>query len=118
ERPLRRLARLAGDHLPLLALHALADRRASGGEDSAARESALTEICRRALGLLQEVSDTAQAPPLLDGSDVMEVLGLPPGPRVGAILRWLDRLRTEKRIRTREEALEILWSLPPPRIRD
>lgn len=118
ERPLRRLARLAGPHLPLLVLHALADRRASGGADSGAREAALTEVCRRALGVLEEVSDTAQAPPLLDGSDIMEVLGLPPGPRVGAILRWLDRLRTEKRIHTREEALAILRSLPPPRIRD
>ncbi len=118
DRPILRLARLAGDQLPLLVLLALADRRAAGGEDPIAREAALTAMGRRALALRAEVSAIAQSPPLLDGREVMDLLGLEPGPRVGSILRWIDRLRTERRIHTRDEAVELLRSLPPPRLRD
>jgi poly(A) polymerase len=101
-----------------LVLLSLADRRAAGGERAAEREAALIDVARRALGHRAEVEAIAQAPPLLDGREIMEILGLAPGPRVGSIARWLDRLRTEGRITTREEAVGILTSLPAPRTRD
>jgi len=116
ERPIRRLVRSTGDLLPLQILLSLADRAGGGGTDSAQRETAVLEIARRALALRAEVAAAAAAPPLLDGNDVIEILGLDPGPRVGTILRWIDRLRTEGEIRTRREALDLLGSLPPPRI--
>jgi poly(A) polymerase len=118
DRPIRRLVRLAGGLLPLLVLLSLADRRAAGGENAAGREASLMTILRRALELSAEISRIAHSPPLLDGREVMDLLGLAPGPRVGSILRWLDRLRTERRIQTREEAISLLRTLPPPRITD
>ena len=48
----------------------------------------------------------------------MKILGLSPGPRVGSILRWIERLRAEKRLDGREEAVDLLRSLPPNRIPD
>jgi poly(A) polymerase len=118
DRPIRRLVSAAGDLLPLLVLLSLADRRAAGGERAAEREAALIDVARRALGHRAAVEAIAQAPPLLDGREIMEILALAPGPRVGSIARWLDRLRTEGRITTREEAVGILRSLPAPRTRD
>jgi poly(A) polymerase len=118
DRPIRRVARAAGDRLESLALLALADRRSAGGEEAAAREAALIDVARRALELRGEVAAAAKAPPLLDGREVMEILGLKPGLRVGSVLRWLDRLRADGRIATREEAVSLLKGLPPPRIQD
>jgi poly(A) polymerase len=49
--------------------------------------------------------------PLLDGKEIMEALGLPPGEEVG---RLLDRLREAEisgKVRTREEALGFLKNL-------
>jgi tRNA nucleotidyltransferase/poly(A) polymerase len=118
ERGLRRAVRAAGDLTPLMVLLALADRRAAGGEDAAAREAALVATCRRALALRAEEAAAAREPPLLDGREVMEILAIPPGPRVGTVLRWLADLRAEGRVRTREEAADLLRSLPPPRLED
>lgn len=118
ERPIRRLVRQAGERLELLLLLALADRRAAGGSRAAEREEALRLLCLRALALKDEVAAAAAAPPLLDGREVMEILGLGPGPRVGSILRWIERLRAEKRLERREEAVALLQTLPPSRIPD
>lgn len=118
DRPLRRLLRASGEAFPPLALLALADRRAAGGTDGERLEADLLATIRRASMLREEVSEAANAPPLLRGEEVMRILGIEPGPRVGSILAWLDRLRTEGRISTRDEAESILRELPPPRIRD
>jgi poly(A) polymerase len=118
DRPIRRLARAAGARLPLLALLSLADRRAAGGERANEKEEALLQVLRRALALGGEVEAMAKAPPLLHGDEVMAILGLPPGPRVGSILRWLDRLRADGRIRTKEEAESLLKTLPPQRLEE
>lgn len=118
DRPIRRLVRLAGDRLELLLLLALADRRSAGGTEGGRIEAALVALCRRALQLRDEVAAAAASPPFLDGREVMEILGLRPGPRVGSILRWLERLRAEERLHSREEAVALLRSLPPSRVSD
>jgi poly(A) polymerase len=48
---------------------------------------------------------------LITGDDLL-ALGLPPGPRIGEILRAVDDARLEGRIRTREEALEFARTMP------
>jgi hypothetical protein len=48
---------------------------------------------------------------LLSGHDVMKVLCLPPGPKVGELLEELDLGVAEGRVRTREDALAWLDSL-------
>ncbi len=109
-RGLRRLNRAAGEDLALLALHAACDARASETPDAARRWRRL----RRVLGsLLATHRESRDRPPprLIDGRDVMRVLDLPPGPRVG---RALDRVRGRQldgAIRTRAEALAYLRTL-------
>ncbi|MDD3896740.1 MAG: CCA tRNA nucleotidyltransferase [Candidatus Peribacteraceae bacterium] len=46
--------------------------------------------------------------PLLDGSDVMELLGMPPGERVGEILQLLYDAQVRKEVTTKSEAREFL----------
>ena len=118
ERPVRRLVRAAGDLLPLLLLLAFADRRASGGESAPEREAALVDLARRALAVRADVEAVASAPPLLDGREIMAILGLAPGPRIGSISRWIERLRADGRVTTRREAEDLLSSLPPSKTRD
>lgn len=110
ERGLRRLVRDAGPDLPLLVLHSACDARASGGPETARRWKRL----RRVLARLLELHDAMAAipfPPLIDGRDVMRVLGLSPGPRVGAILSRVRRLQDEGKLTTPEEALRFLERL-------
>jgi putative nucleotidyltransferase with HDIG domain len=52
----------------------------------------------------------ASAPPLLRGEDVMDRLGLPPGPAVGALLARVREAQALGLVRTREEALAYLDS--------
>lgn len=114
-RALRRLARDAGDDLPLLVLHAAADALGSGTEDDRGRWRRLRRVL---LDLESAAAALRRAPagPLVGGEEVMRRLGLPPGPEVGAVLRrmveeqdagalrtaadaraWLDRLARESR---------------------
>jgi poly(A) polymerase len=45
---------------------------------------------------------------LLDGNDIMKILGLSPGPEIQKILDELHELQLEKKITTKEQALEWL----------
>jgi tRNA nucleotidyltransferase/poly(A) polymerase len=47
-------------------------------------------------------------PRLLTGGEVQELLGVPPGPRVGQALAAIRQAQVDGRVRTREEALELL----------
>jgi hypothetical protein len=49
------------------------------------------------------------APPqLIDGRDVMQTLGLPPGPRIGELLEAVREAQAEGRVCNRQEALQFL----------
>lgn len=63
---------------------------------------------------LARLRDEPPAPPRLITGDDLLALGVPPGPRIGEILRLVDDARLEGRIRTREEALEFARSFPGP----
>ncbi|HKY33211.1 MAG TPA: HD domain-containing protein [Candidatus Polarisedimenticolia bacterium] len=113
ERGLRRLLHLVKSDTPLLCLLALADRRAAGGEASDLASARLEPWVERAMEMLQAEGERLIAPaPLLSGHDVMAVLGIGAGPRVGAVLRWLTRRQVDGRLKTREEAMEVLHGLP------
>ncbi len=47
-------------------------------------------------------------PPLLRGTDVMEILGILPGPKVGEALKFIREAQVEGLINTREEAIKLL----------
>jgi len=106
-RGLRRLVRDAEDDLPLLALHAAADARGSGSPDARVRWARLRSVL---LSLLELWATRAAAPPpsLVDGRDVMRVLGLGPGPEVGRILDGVREAEDDGTVRTRREALAYL----------
>jgi tRNA nucleotidyltransferase/poly(A) polymerase len=102
--------------LPQL-LHSLADCRAAGGQGSA-------ESLRLHLAAAQQVADNyingssvARPPELLDGHDIMELLGIPAGPLIGRLKRAMLEATAEGVISTADEAREfvvrLLDHLPP-----
>lgn len=116
-RALRRLVSRMKHDTPLLCLLALADRRAGGGPDFERHVARLEEAVRAALHVYRDEGERVIAPePLLTGDDVMRILKLPAGPRVGAVMRWLARLQVDGRLSTREDAEAMLRSLPPARL--
>jgi poly(A) polymerase len=106
-RGMRRLAREAGDDLPLLCLHAACDARGSGGTGGSARWRRMSHVLRT---LPQVQSRLRRLPdaPLLSGADVLRATGLPPGPKIGKLLRELAEARDDGAISTRRQALAYL----------
>ena len=68
-------------------------------------------LIRDLLSGWQEQHAAAAAPPLVRGEDVMERLGLPPGPAIGRLLARVREAQDLGRVVTREEALAYLDSL-------
>jgi putative nucleotidyltransferase with HDIG domain len=117
-RALRRLVHQIGFDTPLLCLLAVADRRAGGGPDFERRVGALESLAAEIVRLLRTEGDAVISPaPLLSGQDVMKILNLSPGPLVGSVLRHLSRLQVEGRLTRREDAISLLRSMPPARLR-
>ena len=104
-----RLVREAGEALPGLFLVAMADALAGKGEGSPEQmEQELAQLYGRLVQVWQErVQPVQNAKPLLTGHDLMDELGLQPGPFMGEILTRLQHARMEGRIATRSEALAL-----------
>jgi len=97
----------AGDYaLEVMAL-ALADKSASQG---AATDPAIVENMRKLYRELFAFHRKYYAPatdhPLLTGADLTQSLRLPPGPRVGQILRLARKMQIQGELSSREEAME------------
>ncbi len=119
EKALRRLAHRVKHETPVLCLLAIADRRAAGGPDRESRLARLESIVSRVMSLLEAEGESVVSPrPLLSGDDVMRILGIPPGPRVGSVMRWLARLQVDREITDRDSAIRLLEGLPPSRIEE
>ncbi|MFQ5700301.1 MAG: HD domain-containing protein [Acidobacteriota bacterium] len=112
---IRRLVHQMEHDTPLLCLLALSDRRSAGGQDDASRTRRLDDLVGKVMHVLAVEGDRLIAPtPLVTGHDVMHILAIGPGPRVGSVLRWLTRLQVDRRISSRDEAIALMRSLPPP----
>ena len=99
----RRLMYELGEELEHAMSLAEADVRASDPVDLPEFEARLAELRIR----VQQVGDAAEIArmkPLLSGDEVMELLGIGPGPRVGEVLGFLLDEQIEGRIQTREQA--------------
>jgi putative nucleotidyltransferase with HDIG domain len=117
ERAIRRLVHRMKEDVALLCRLALADLEAAGGWRAPSRLQNLRRLVSRVMGVAASDGGRLMSPPpLLTGTEVMEILGIAPGPRVGAVLRWLTRLQVDQRIASREEAEAMLRSLPPSRL--
>jgi len=104
---IRRLMFELGDQLEATIALAEADVRASDPSDFAEFQVRLRDL-RARIQQVGEAAELARMKPLLDGTEVMSMLGLPPGPRVGEVLRFLLDRQIEGEITTREEAEEAV----------
>ncbi len=103
----RRLMFELGDHLEANLLLADADVRASDPHDYPEFSARLEEL-RRRMHAEGEAADLARMRPLLDGHEIMALLNLPPGPKVGEIQRYLLDHQIEGTLTTKEAAGEMV----------
>ena len=102
----RRFVHRRRELLPDLLKLMIADREAARGPQS-------SETSRKGYKLafarvLEVLSEPPPPKPLLDGREVMTLLGLSPGPQVGAAVRFLREAEAVGDARTREEAAAAL----------
>ncbi|MBU2548737.1 MAG: HD domain-containing protein [Proteobacteria bacterium] len=105
-----RFARLAGDRLWGLVLHAWADAAATLGpaQQEQGGPAALREFLDDLLGEIELQRRAAdRAPNLVTGRDLMQALDLEPSPLIGRLLEAVAEARALGRIATREEALAL-----------
>jgi poly(A) polymerase len=106
ERAARRFVHRRRELLPDLLKLMIADREAARGRlASGAGRRRYREALGQVLALLAEAPP---APPLLDGREVMDELGIGPGPRVGEALAFLAEARAVGDVTGREEARAAL----------
>lgn len=106
ERAAKRFVHRRRELLPDLLKLMIADREASRGPlASAAGREAYRVALSRVLAVLQE---EAPPRPLLSGHEVMALLNLPPGPRVGAALALVAEARAVGDVQDRAEAEALL----------
>lgn len=106
----RRFVHRRRDLLPDLLWVMLADREAARGPSSSeASRHAYAVAMGRVLEALED--RPAPPPPLLTGGDVMALLDLAPGPRVGEVLRALNEAVALDEIRNKEEARAFVLRL-------
>ncbi|MCV7219683.1 CCA tRNA nucleotidyltransferase [Mycolicibacterium elephantis] len=74
----------------------------------AARLQANYDDLEKRIAELAEKEDLARVRPDLDGNEIMEILGIPPGPEVGQAWRHLKELRLDRGPLSREEAVDEL----------
>ena len=107
-----RFFRRMEDDTPFLIVLALADTLSTRGhaftpDDVATAQADLLDLLHR----YWQGKAQRQAPPLLDGESIMQVLGIPPSPRVGEILAQLKDAQALGQIHSREEALSFIHQL-------
>src|SRR5690625_1690438 len=108
EKATRRFIHRYGELLPDLLRLMIADREATRGRLST---EAGRNRYRLAVGRVLEQLDSVPPepePPLLSGAELMELLGLEPGPRVGQAVRYLAELQAVGDAQTVEQAKEHL----------
>ncbi len=108
-----RLLRTVGDSLPGLMLLAMADSLAGKGEASVAgMEEELAALLARLLQVQREhVAPVKAAAPLITGNDLINCLGLAPGPIFKTILGAVEEAQMEGRVRETDEALALAQHL-------
>ncbi|MFN7964327.1 MAG: HD domain-containing protein [Acidobacteriota bacterium] len=111
DRALARVIRDVAPHTATLALHALADKRASRGVSHARTTTRLRATAARLLTLQSEIAARTARGTLVSGRDVMELLGCPPGPQVGSVLAQVEERRELGELSSREEALQWIRAL-------
>jgi poly(A) polymerase len=106
ERSARRFVHRRREVLPDLLKLMIADREAARGPLAS---EANRRAYRIALSRIVEILEERPArPPLLDGREVMALLGIDEGPKVGKAMRFLAEAEAVGDIATRQEAVAVL----------
>lgn len=112
DRAVHRFYRTIDDEVPQLVLLALGDFRGTCGpglqENRDLLENQLRELLQRYVVFLE---GRKQTPKLLDGINVMNLLGLPPGPLIGQLLEELEEAQALEGIKDRQQAEEFIKDL-------
>lgn len=103
----RRYVHDAGDLLPRLQLLVRADCTTQNKKKAKRLAQAIDFLDERIAQLAAE-EDLARVRPDLNGNEIMQILGLQPGPEVGAAWAYLKEQRLERGPMEREEAIELL----------
>ena len=111
DRALARVIRDVAPHTATLALHTLADKRASHGVAHARTTQRLRATVARLLALQSEIDARTARGRLITGRDVIEILGCAPGPYIGTVLSQAEERRDSGGLSNRAQALEWLRSL-------
>ncbi|MFQ5906093.1 MAG: CCA tRNA nucleotidyltransferase [bacterium] len=105
ERAMRKFFRELEDEAIGVLLLAWADSLASVGPEESSE--ALSAAIERLLRFHTERREEVVLPPLITGRDLIDMLGLTPGPIFGKILKEVEREREKWRVQTRNDAIEI-----------
>ncbi len=111
----RRYVRDAGDLLPRLHVLTRADCTTRNRRKAAALQRDYDHLEER-IAVLAEQEEIAAIRPDLDGTQIMDVLGVPPGPVVGRAYRFLLERRMDEGPASTERAREALlewWARQP-----
>lgn len=95
--------------VPEILLLTIADAEATGKDPAyAGARPDIEAVVRRIWTYYREAFSVARQAPLLSGHDVMQALGIPPGPPVGKALLMVEEARADGLIQNRDEALAYL----------
>jgi poly(A) polymerase len=97
-----------GDIAGWLFLHAIADAFASRDEQE--EISWLLKTIHELEDFRKRELSKIPTEPLLSGDEIMEILGIGPGPKVGEIKRALEQAQWEGIVKTKEEAINFVKS--------
>jgi poly(A) polymerase len=103
----RRYVRDAGDLLPWLHVLTRADCTTRNQRKADRLRRSYDELEAR-IAALSEQEELASIRPALDGNQIMEILGIPAGPQVGAAYRFLLELRLDHGPMSYDEARKAL----------
>jgi poly(A) polymerase len=105
----RRYVRDAGDQLVRLHKLTRADCTTRNRRRAAALQKTYDELEER-IAVLAAQEELAAIRPDLDGTQIMQILGIPPGPVVGEAYRFLMDLRLDRGPLGTEQATAALWA--------
>ena len=110
EKAMMRMFRRIGDDMPELILLGMADRLSAKGPEIS--EQIIKNNIQGLYFLLEKYKKSQEEvrtiPKLIDGNEVMEILGISPSPILGKILKDLHEAQISGEVSTREEALAFI----------
>lgn len=109
-RAVHRLSRDLGDEIWGLIIHSMADAEGTLGPARLEHggPTAFLELTKTFMAELHRQKERVSgSPPLLNGHDLMDILGIRPGPLLGRILGDIEEARATGRISEKDQAIEL-----------